>query len=70
MMADLLSEWDPTREAQFRARADLIGHDRVMSGVHHPTDIVAGKKLGDEIFKKLDQVPAFEKDLQSLKTGK
>jgi acid phosphatase (class A) len=70
MMADLLSQWDPSRAAQFHARAEVIRHDRVMAGVHHPSDIEAGKKLGDELFKKLEQVPAFEADLQSLKIGK
>lgn len=68
VMADVLSKWDPSREAQFRARAERIAEDRILAGVHHPTDIAAGKKMGDDIFAKLMANPAFQKDLQSLKT--
>lgn len=36
----------PTRAAAIKKRAEDIGLNRVIGGVHHPSDIVAGKKLG------------------------
>lgn len=47
-------------------RADLIAEDRVLAGVHHPSDIEAGKKLGDAVFKKLLSNPMSRKELDTL----
>lgn len=47
--ARILSAALPEREEKFMKRADEIAFNRVLGGVHHPSDIVAGKKLGDII---------------------
>lgn len=47
MFAKVLSRLFPEREAAFIKRADEIGRNRVLGGVHHPSDIEAAKKLGD-----------------------
>lgn len=39
----------PERKASLLKRADEIAENRVIGGVHHPTDIEAGKKLGDHL---------------------
>jgi acid phosphatase (class A) len=41
--ADVLSKLDPSRKELFMKRADQIAADRVLAGVHHPSDIEAGK---------------------------
>ncbi len=51
--ARILSKIYPSRAQAFMDRADEIAHLRVLGGVHHPTDIVAGKKLGDAIAVRL-----------------
>ena len=51
--ARLLSEMFPERAAAFMARADEIAMHRVLAGVHHPSDIEAGKRLGDAIAEHL-----------------
>ncbi len=43
----------PERAEAFMKRADEVAASRILGGVHHPTDIVAGKKLGDVIAKKM-----------------
>lgn len=43
--AHVLSIMYPERAELFLKRADEIGLHRVLGGVHHPSDIVAGKKL-------------------------
>jgi acid phosphatase (class A) len=45
----VLSEIYPERAALFMKRADEISENRMIGGVHYPTDVVAGKILGDEI---------------------
>lgn len=47
--ARILSKIYPERSTLFMKRADEIAMHRVLGGVHHPSDIVAAKKLGDAI---------------------
>lgn len=60
----VLSDLMPARRAEFLARADEIGWDRVIGGVHHPSDIAAGKVLAEEIHSELLKSPAFRADLE------
>ena len=53
VFARLLSKIDPSRTKAFQDRADQIAADRILAGVHHPSDIIGGKILGDAIAKKL-----------------
>lgn len=39
----------PSKQAALMVRADEVAANRVLGGVHHPSDIEAGKKLGDEL---------------------
>ena len=41
--------------------------NRVIGGVHHPSDIAAGKDLGDAIYKALKQNSKFKTDLDTLR---
>ncbi len=47
--ARVLSVMHPERSELFMKRADEAALNRVIGGVHHPSDIVAGKILGDAI---------------------
>ncbi|WP_408095734.1 phosphatase PAP2 family protein [Peredibacter sp. HCB2-198] len=47
VFARILSRIYPERAEAFMKRADEAAHHRVLGGVHHPSDIEAGKKLGD-----------------------
>jgi len=49
VIARVLSEVYPERANALMERANSVSRNRVLGGVHHPSDIVAGKKLGDEI---------------------
>lgn len=53
--AHMLSKIFPDKEEALFARADEIAHHRVLGGVHHPSDIVAGKKLGDAIAQGVEE---------------
>ena len=45
----VLSAMYPDRSDKFMKRSDVVALNRVIGGVHHPSDIEAGKKLGDAI---------------------
>ena len=66
LLALVLTQLDPNRADLFQARADQIAHDRVLAGVHTPTDIEAGKRLGEKIFREMLRNPQFKDDLQKL----
>lgn len=67
VFADVLSLIDPKHEHDFKVRADQIAHDRILAGIHHPSDIESGKKIGDAVFKVLVKNKKFQQDLKKLK---
>jgi acid phosphatase (class A) len=63
----VLSDLVPARRSEFLARADEVALDRVIGGVHHPSDIAAGKRLADVIYAELRQSPGFLADLEKMR---
>jgi acid phosphatase (class A) len=63
----VLSDLVPARRAEFLARADEVALDRVIGGVHHPSDIAAGKLLADEIHAELLKSPGYLADLEKVR---
>jgi acid phosphatase (class A) len=51
VVAYALSKKYPERKIAFFKRADEIAYHRMLGGVHYPTDVIAGKKLADEMMK-------------------
>jgi acid phosphatase (class A) len=66
VLSRVLVEIDPKRKGAFEKRAEVVARDRVLGGVHHPSDIEAGEKLGDEVFALLQKNEHFRKDLAAL----
>ncbi|NLH38553.1 MAG: phosphatase PAP2 family protein [Elusimicrobia bacterium] len=66
--ANLLSDLVPARSDEFFKRADLVALNRVIGGVHHPTDIEAGKKLGDIIYNEFKKDKNFQHNLVKLRS--
>ncbi|HOW89527.1 MAG TPA: phosphatase PAP2 family protein [Elusimicrobiales bacterium] len=67
MYALILSELAPERRAEFIARADEAALFRIIGGVHHPSDIEAGKRLAESVFAMCMKNPAFVKDMETLR---
>jgi len=63
----VLSDLDPGRKAEFMARADEAAWDRVLGGVHHPSDVEAGKRLGDALYDDMRRSPSFRADMETLR---
>ena len=64
----MLTELAPLRRSEFISRADEIALDRVIGGVHHPSDIEAGKKLGDLLFNRFMQNAEFRASIEKLRS--
>lgn len=67
LFALILGDLEPSRKKEFMARADEAALNRVIGGVHHPTDIAAGKALAGTLYKSLLKEPAFKADLKALR---
>ena len=63
----MLTEISPLRRSEFMARGDEAALYRVIVGVHHPSDIEAGKQLGDILFGRFMQNSGFRAGLERLR---
>jgi acid phosphatase (class A) len=68
VFARILAELAPSQAQALRERARLVALDRVIGGVHYPTDVAAGMALGDAIADQLLASPALKADLEKAKT--
>jgi len=57
---------DPENAAGIKAAVRQAGLNRIIAGVHHPTDIAAGDGLGRKIYKEFEKNPEFMRKLQDL----
>jgi acid phosphatase (class A) len=63
----ILAELFPEQKEAILAIGRNIGWDRVLIGVHFPTDINAGRVLAKAIVRELMASPAFQRDLAEAK---
>lgn len=62
----VLSGFLPRQGAIFARAADQAALNRVIGGAHYPSDVEAGKKLGDLLFRELQRNQAFAADMNAL----
>lgn len=65
--AGLLAEVFPDKRAALRERAELVAWSRIIGGVHYPSDITAGRMLGDRLATEFLKVPAVREALARIK---
>lgn len=65
--ARILGEIFPDQKDKLLERGKQIGDDRFVAGIHFPSDVAAGQKLGDAIFDQLMKNPAFTTALADAK---
>jgi len=63
----ILVELAPDLKKTILARGLQIGDDRVLGGVHFPSDVDAGRTLARDLFARLMASPAFQADLAKAK---
>jgi acid phosphatase (class A) len=67
LYALVLAELFPERKEAILDMGRTIGWDRVLIGMHFPTDIYAGRVLGQALLRELQASPAFQRDLAEAK---
>jgi acid phosphatase (class A) len=67
ILAIVLSELEPAKQEALLERGRQIGWDRVIAGVHHPSDIMAGRVLGKAIALALLADKGFQEELAKVK---
>jgi acid phosphatase (class A) len=67
MYAMILAELMPEHRDALLQRGRGIGWDRVIAGLHHPSDVYAGRVLGQALAEKLLANPRFQAELPPLK---
>jgi acid phosphatase (class A) len=67
LWARVLAILSPKDKEALRERARLVALDRVIAGVHYPTDVASGMALGDAIADQLMLSEAFKADLEKAK---
>lgn len=66
----ILSDIYPQKRKALIARANQLAEDRVLGGVHHTSDIEAGKQLAKTFFKQFKKSKDFNAELKKFKTIK
>ena len=67
VLATLLAELAPDLRAELMTRGRQIGDDRVLGGVHFPSDVDAGRALAPVILERLRANPDFQSQLARAK---
>jgi acid phosphatase (class A) len=65
--AQILGMLIPTKNQEFKSRAEKIANNRVLVGMHFPRDLVGGRQLSFLILGGLIQNEDFLKDFESAK---
>ena len=63
----VLEKMFPAKAALLREQGQRIGSYRVGIGVHYPTDVAAGQKLGQEVCDALLRDSQFRQEMESAK---
>ena len=67
LYAKILAQIDPEKADALMERGRQIGWIRVVGGMHHPSDIAAGRVLGQAIARALLRDPDFKAQLEEVK---
>ncbi len=66
LYALVLMDLFPSEKDKLEKRGIEIGQHRVQIGVHHPTDIEAGRKLADLLYSELKKSKKYQDRLKKL----
>jgi acid phosphatase (class A) len=62
-----LTQIVPEQSTEILRRLDQYAHNRVVCGVHYPSDVAASRMLSASLFGLIAASPAFQKELASAR---
>ena len=65
----ILKDFIPEKAEMFERRAKQIGDDRVLAGVHHPSDIQAGRALASVLYERMKKNDRYNSDFLKMKNA-
>lgn len=68
LSAIVLADLVPEKSEQIFARAREFGDNRVIGGVHYPSDVAAGQRLATLIAVLIQQNPGFQQDYAAARS--
>ncbi len=68
LLAFTLIQMLPEKKQQILDRADDYAHNRLVCGVHYPSDLEASRKTAYAIFGYMMATPRFARELQAART--
>jgi acid phosphatase (class A) len=68
MMGIVLSNMVPEKRAAIMARAREFGENRVVAGMHYPSDVEEGRVAGSVIAQTIMQLDEFKAEFEASKT--
>ena len=69
-LCDILSHHFPNRQMEFQTLAEMIGQSRIENGVHFPSDISAGRFLGEQAAKFVNSKNLIQENIIDKKAHK
>ena len=67
LLAFTLAEMLPEKKEQILARADDYAHNRLICGVHYPSDVDASRRIAYAVFGAMMLTPKFTQDLDAAR---
>jgi acid phosphatase (class A) len=67
LYALILAELAPDKRVELLARGRELGWDRVIAGVHFPSDLAAGRVLGQALAQEFLANPTFRDEFSSIR---
>jgi acid phosphatase (class A) len=69
LVARVLAALAPARQEALLEAGLRAGFDRVLGGVHYPSDVLAGQRLGDMLASALLRDPAFIREIEAVRAA-
>jgi acid phosphatase (class A) len=69
LYARVLAELVPARRDALLEVGRRLGYDRVLAGVHYPSDVLAGQRLGEALAEAMLATPAFRAEISELRAA-
>lgn len=69
LYARVLAELAPARSEALLEVGRRVGSDRVLAGVHYPSDVLAGQRLGEALAAAMLATPSFRAEIAEVRAA-